>query len=338
MRTNTTLKLGALGLTGGLMVTACGGDGGEGEGGQIHFTIDPTAVAAYVADGEGFFEDAGLDVEVSTVGQDEPENLLMAGQTDVAWMSPLEAAELVAEGEDFQFLGTAGSLNMFNGVVVRAEDADQYQNLSDLEGQTLGQPGFGSGTWTTFQVFADMYYGIGDPQNTFEIATADSGALLAMLETGEIDAALLFAADSAATRFSDDFETVFAFTDVMEENDGQPLVITGAASTSEWLEENPEDAEALQEALDEAVGWMAENPDEFREGGTYEETANDNGWLRDDTTTDGILEYVEDSTWLLTSETYTEEWREAIHGLIENGEGVIVDTVPEIDDYLAPAE
>lgn len=330
----------AVGMVAGLMLTACGSsDDSASSSDKLVLTADITAVAAFVAQDEGMFTDAGVDVEVSTVGFDQAASLLIAGNSDLAWMNPLEVAQLASEGEDFRYLSTAGALNMYNGVVVRAADSDKYNDISDLAGARLGQPGFGTGTWTNFEVFADKYYGITDPQSTFSLVTADSGALMAMLETGEIDAALMFAADSASARFSDKYKTVFSFTEVMQENDGQPLAITGPVATSEWLEANPEKAASVVEGLDNAVAWMAQNTDQFRPGGKYEELATENGWLKDPAATDGILGYVAEMQWFLTSDSFTEEWRQAIQGLVVDGEGVLVesDNVPSVDSYLAPA-
>lgn len=338
MTSSRRLRTVAAGLVAGLALTACGGSDTESASDALVLTADITAVAAFVAEREGLFQQSGVDVEVSTVGFDQAASLLLAGNSDLAWMNPLEVAQLASEGEDFRYISTAGALNMFNGVVVRAEDAEKYSTISDLAGARLGQPGFGTGTWTNFQVFADKYYGISDPESTFNLVTADSGALLAMLEMGEIDAALLFAADSASARFSDKFKTIFSFTEVMQENDGQPLAITGPVATAEWLDANPEDATSVVEGLDAAVNWMSQNTQEFRTGGKYEDLAQENGWLTDPAATDGILNYVADMQWLLTSDTYTEDWRQAIQGVVTDGEGIIVESgnVPAVDSYLAP--
>lgn len=340
LKSNRLLSSLASGLAVGLVLTACGNTDDSGSASdKLVLTADITAVAAFVAQDEGLFTDAGVDVEVSTVGFDQAASMLISGNSDLAWMNPLEVAQLASEGEDFRYLSTAGALNMYNGVVVRAADGDKYNSIADLSGARLGQPGFGTGTWTNFEVFADKYYGISDPGTTFNVVTADSGALMAMLEMGEIDAALMFAADSASARFSDKFKTVFSFTEVMQENDGQPLAITGPVATADWLEANPDKATGVVEGLDAAVAWMAQNTDQFRPGGKYEELARENGWLNNPAATDGILGYIADMQWFLTSDSFTEEWRQAIQGLVVDGEGVIVesDNVPTVDRYLAPA-
>ncbi len=329
----------ALAATCALVLSACGGGGGSGgDGDTITITADPTAIAAFVAQEEGFFEDEGVDVEVSTTGFDQAASLLISGDSEIAWMGPLEAAQYNAEGEDFQYMSTAGALNMFNGVVVRAEDAEKYKSVADLQGKKLGIPGFGTGTWADFAVFAKMFYGVDDAKSAYDTATADSGALLALLEKGEIDAALLFAADSASSRYSDKFHTVFSFTEVMEEELGQPLAITGGVASKKWLEENPEDADAVIAALDKSVEWMKENSQELGEDGKYSKLAEEGGWFTSEEATAGILKLLGEGKWFLSSDVYTDDWREAVHEVVTAGEGSLVDSVPPLDDYLAPAK
>lgn len=329
----------AIAAASALILSACGGGSdAESSGGdeKVVITADPTALPAFVAQAEGMFK--GVDVEVSTTGFDQAASLLLSDDTQIAWFGPLEAAQFASEGEDFQYMSTAGALNMYNGVVVRAEDADTYKTVADLKGKKLGIPGFGTGTWADFAVFAKLFYGIDDAQTAFKTATADSGALLALLEKGEIDAALLFAADSASSRYSDKFATVFSFTEVMQQELGVPLAITGGVANASWLKENRDAADAVIAGLDEAVTWMAENSQEFDTDGKYADLAEGAGWFSSKTATEGILKLLSEGEWFLTSEDYTDEWREAVYQLVEGGEGSLVDSVPAIDDFLAPAK
>lgn len=135
----------ALVMSSVLVLAACGGEGGnEAAGGDntVRMTVEASAIPAFVAADRGFFD--GIEVEVSEVGYDEVQSLLVSGDTDVAWVSPLETAQFVSQGESFKYFSTAGSQNMYNGVVVSTEDAQNYDSLEDLEGQRLGIPGYGT--------------------------------------------------------------------------------------------------------------------------------------------------------------------------------------------------
>ena len=333
-----------------LMVTACGGgedepvteDGavepeaeeptdGEAEatGETIEVAVSPSGLPVYVAAQEGLFPE-GLDIEVSLVGYDQSASLFLAGDSPIGWISPIEVAEFAAEGEDFRYFSTAGATNMINGLVVRAEDAEKYQSVEDLVGQTVGNPGFGTGTWATFQVILESEYGI-NAEEDFENLTADSGALLGLLEEGEIEAALLFSGQSAAAIALDQFETIFSFTDAWEEATGQPMVVNGPVARAGWLEENEEAAQAIVEGIDAAVQWIKDNPQEFQEGGEYEEWVEAEGWLTTPETTEAIMQLLQDDEWYLTSDVYSEEWVDAFYDLIVAGEGSLVEEVPERD-------
>jgi ABC-type nitrate/sulfonate/bicarbonate transport system substrate-binding protein len=321
-----------------LLTAACGG-GGSGSsdrGDKVVITADPTAIAAFVADQEGFFE--GANVEIDTTGHDSAAAGLLAGDTQIAWMGPVEAAQFVSEGNDFKYTSTAGALNMWNAVVVLKENAEEFATIEDLKGQKLGISGFGTGVWAAFNVFSDMFFGIADATTEFENITADSGALLALLEKGEIDAALLHSAEATAARFDDRFTTLFSFTELLQEELGQPLVITGGVATTEWLDAHPDEIAAVTAGLDKAVDWMIANPDAFDEGGKYADMASDAGWNASDTTKQGILDLLTEGRWFLKSDAYTPEWQDAMYSVVEAGEGTLVEKVPAQEDIFYNAD
>lgn len=307
----------------------------EAEGEVVELQVSPTGLPFFVAAEEGLYD--GVNVDVSQVGYDAQASLFLAGDTPLSSIAPVEVAEFVSQGEDFVYFSTAGAANMINGLVVRTEDADKYQSIDDLVGEKLGNPGFGTGTWATFQVIAGSQYGL-NAEEDFEAVTADSGALLGLLEQGQIEAALLFTGQSAAALANEQFTTIFSFTEAMQEQTGQPMVINGPVARTSWLEDHPEEAAAIIEGADEAVQWISDHPEEFQEGGKYEEWIRAEGWLESPETTAGIMELVEAGEWYFTSEIYTEEWIDTQYELIESGEGVLVEEVPAKDDVFYPPE
>lgn len=334
-----------------VLLAACGGDGGEGSGAggeagaagggetacdSVVLTADPSAVAAFVAEEEGFFGDT--NVKVNQVGNDAVNASLLAGKSDIAWMGPMEAADFASQGEGFQYISTAGALNMWNAIVVREEDGDTYQTMDDLRGKKVGFHGFGGGDYATLGAFAKGFFEIDDPAQAFKMVTADSGALLALLEKGDIDAALLHSADSVAVRFSDNFENVFSFTELAQEQVGVPLPITGPVATEEWIESCPDAVEGVVAGLDKGVEYMNQNPQEFEKGGKYEDLASAAGWYANPEALAGIQELLKAGEFTLSSDAYTSEWRDGIHEIVKAGEGTLVASVPEKDAYLRPVD
>lgn len=301
---------------------------------EVKITVEPSALPAFVAQREGLFK--GIKVDVTQVGYAQVQALLVSGETDVAWMSPLETMEFVSEGSDFRYFSTAGSQNMYNGVVVRAADADKYHSIEDLKGKKLGVPGYGTGTWAIFQTFARAFYGVDDSRSTFKTVAADSGALLALLERGDIDAALLLSGTSAVARSSPQFKTIFSFTEDLQKRTGQPLTVNGAVATASWLEKNPHTVASLVAGLDAGVQWMVDHPEAFARGGKYQDLAQAVGWLKGDKPNTTIQTFLREGKWYLTSANYTQAWIDTVTKLAQ--EGKLVAKIPPSSQVFWPPQ
>ena len=144
------------------------------------------------------------------------------------------------------------------------------------------------------------------PETDFDNITADSGALLGLLESGEIEAALLFSGQSAAAIALDQFETIFSFTEAWQESTGHPMTVNGPVARADWLEENTAAAVALVNGIDAGVQWIKDHPEEFMEGGKYEEWVTSEGWLSSPETSAGIMELLDSGDWYLTSDSYND--------------------------------
>lgn len=340
-----TRSRGAIGgaVLAALLLSACGSGtpsasagGGDGDTVSITMRLTPSNVGIAIAQDKGFFD--GIDVDYTLVGYGESAALFLAGEEPVGQESPWEAARFRSEGEDIVFFGTPQSLSFYSGLIVRTEDADQYQTLEDLRGKKLGHPGFGTGTWAAFEVIADSIYGM-DARNDFEPVEGGPGALLGLLETGEIDATINFTGQTVtALTQPDKFTTLLNFTEEWEREHGQPLVITGLLARADWLEENEAAAKALVEGIQEALDWMKENPDAFREGGEYASFVEGEGWLADEATNDKVIELLLAGDYYLDADTYSQAWIDSMYDFIQQGEGVLADDIPPKEEIFWPPE
>ena len=320
-----------------LVAAACSGSPSASvETPTLVVRLNPSQVSTAIAQDEGLYEN--LEVEYSLVGYGESAALFLANQDDIGFESPWEVARFLSEGEDISFFSTAGALNFWNGVIIRKEDAGTYTSIDDLIGKKLGQPGFGTGTWLAFEIIAEAVNGI-DAQEEFELVEADPGALLGLLSTGEIDAALNFAGQAASAMASDEFELLYSFTETWREAEGQPLTINGMIGRRDFLEQNTDVVRRFIEGNDKAVQWMRDNPDELKPGGKYAEYTAGEGWHRDEATTELILSLLEAGTWYFTSELYTDAWVDASYKFIQQGEGVLAPEVPPKEEvFFLPSE
>lgn len=296
---------------------ACGdGDEGPAETTSMDFFMGPTNAPAFiVADGEGFFEEEGIDANVSVTDEDIAP--FLAGQAEVALVAPWEVGQFIKEGEDISVFGTAGTITYFNGVAVRAQDyPDTYGSIEDLAGTKLGIPGFGTGTWAAFEGFVRSAYNL-DARQDFQPVEASPGALLGLLETGEIQGALLFSGQTLSAIGSGDFELVFRFDQEWEARTGQPVSIATLTARRAWLEENPDLAKAVVDALDKAAEWMADNPQEFATGGKYEKVAEDAGWLRDEITNQAVQDFIREGRYYTRQSLYTGEYIDSTYEFVQ---------------------
>lgn len=335
-------------LAGSLILAACGGDeedaagdnGDNGDNGDaeevepIEMLIDPSGTAIFVAQEEGLYD--GCAVDLTEVGYGEVGSLFVSGDSPVTLIAPHEVATEISLGEDMIFFSTAGALNFINGVAVRVEDEDTYQELPDLEGQTIGIPGFGSGTWAAFEGLVESAYGM-NAREDFDIVEASPGALLGLLEQGEIDAALLFSGGTAGAMASDDFVRLTSFSEAWSAETGEILTSTGIAARSDWFNDNPDQAACLVEGIDAGVQWMMDNPQEFAEDGKYAARADGESWLASPEVNEVILGELEAGNWYLTHDVYTQEWIDSTYQFGEStftGEG----DMPSVDEVFAPAD
>lgn len=307
-----------------------------GEVPTVTVRLNPSQVATAVAQEEGLFEN--LNVDYTRVGYGESAPLFLANDDPIGFESPWEVARFRSEGENISYFGTAAALNFWNGVIIRAEDADTYQSIEDLVGKKLGHPGFGTGTWQAFEIIAQAVNGI-DAQSEFELVQADPGALLGLLETGEIDAALNFAGQAATAMASDDFELLYSFTTAWQEAEGQPLIINGIIGRRDWLEENTDAACRFLEGTDRGVQWMKDNPEEFMPGGKYADWVEGEGWFSSEETNEFIVDLLEDGEWYFTQDLYTDEWVNSVYEFVQQGEGVFAEEVPPMEEvFFMPDE
>jgi ABC-type nitrate/sulfonate/bicarbonate transport system substrate-binding protein len=300
---------------------------------SLHMRMTPSNVAWVVAQEEGLFE--GIDLDWELVGYGESAQLFVAGTDPVGQESPWEAARFQAEGDIIAYFGTAGALNFFNGVIVRTEDAEKYKEVPDLVGQKFGIPGFGSGTYQAFEIIANSIWGI-NAREDFELIEADPGALVGLLETGEIDAMINFTGQTAlALTQPEVYTSILNTSDLWKEEHGANLVINGPMARREWLDENQDVAKRLLEGVDAGVQWLKDNPETIdNPDGKYANITEGEGWYQTPETTELIMDLFQNGEYYFTNDLYTQEWIDGVYEFIELGKGVFADEIPAKDSVF----
>jgi len=228
----STFALSASGL-----LVACGDDdeGGGGEGGSDDLT--PLAVMMpfpiimnFIADCAGvscgFFEDAGLDVDLQ-FARTAPQAMqqLFAGNADAIRTAPIAIASAVSN-EQAPIISFGMPVQEIVYVLVSSPD-DPYESLASLEGATVGLPQLASNAEDALDLVLRTA-GV-DPETVERQAVGIESTAYALIEEGRVDA--IFATkESAATMEAAGLDPVI--TDVSEEN---PLLGNTLATTNDTL-------------------------------------------------------------------------------------------------------
>jgi len=217
------------------------------------------AVALKVIELRGLDEKYGFKGEFQYIPADAALQNFLAGESDVSFdAGPLDLAIAANEGEDVVAMGPA----ITNAVRVIVREDSDVQSIEDLVGKRFGQYGDDSTGSLYLAYLLERFYGI-DYFEDFELVTQAPPALIPLLETNQIDAALNFQPHLANAATSLGTRVVYDPDDEWQEETGGRLWSTLQATRVSWIEANPELAEGVHDAWCEAATWMNENIDEL---------------------------------------------------------------------------
>jgi putative hydroxymethylpyrimidine transport system substrate-binding protein len=187
MRRAVALLAAALLLAG---IAGCGGSGAEPgapKGATVVLDFTPNAVhtGIYAAQAEGFYRDAGIDLQIQVPGEstDAPK-LLAAGRTDFAILDITDLG--IADEKGLELVGLMPIVQEPLAAVLARADGP-VQRPRDLDGHTVGVTGLPSDTAVVdSEVSADG----GDPAAVDEVTIGFNA--VASLAAGKVDAATGF--------------------------------------------------------------------------------------------------------------------------------------------------
>jgi NitT/TauT family transport system substrate-binding protein len=233
-----------------MILTACGSDSGSGSGDgavvRLATGVDPSYAAVYVAQDQGFFEDQGVEVEVSNLeGGPAMAQAIIAGQADMGTQSDATSVGQMGSDPnltallDFQHSGTYIKV-IWGPDVTAATDIEKVATLPGL------------------MTFATARYleSEGIDLDSVELVTATPPDVPIMLKNGDVDATVIY--EPWATRSLDEAggEVVGTIGD-FDVSYAQWLI-----TDAEWLADNEETAAKVAAAFDQANEFMRENPEE----------------------------------------------------------------------------
>ena len=259
-----------------MALTACGGsdvsDNKNGAGSsdsqsdkdleKVTFVLDWTPntnhTGLYAALEKGYFEEAGLDVEIVQPPEDGAVVLVASGkaQFGISFQDSLAAA---LAGDDALPVTAVASVIQHNtsGIISRAGEG--MDTPKGMEGHTYA-------TWNgaiELATLEEVVKADGGDYSKVELIPSTVTDEVSALKTNSVDSIWIFYAWAGVKTELEGLETdYFAFADIDPVFDYYtPVIIAG----NRFLEENPETAKAFMEAASKGYEFAIQNPEEAAE-------------------------------------------------------------------------
>ncbi|WP_411956503.1 ABC transporter substrate-binding protein [Paracoccus homiensis] len=237
-----------LGLAAGLIATTASAD-------QVSIALDWTLntnhIGLVVAQQKGFFDEAGLQVDILPYSDSASTALLAAGAVDFAYMTSLGFMSAKAGGADITALWV--TMQREAGRLVYNSENPDITRPADLAGKTYA--GFGS-AWEDALISTMIRNDGGTPE--YDTVTLGTGAYEA-LATGAVDFTLEVATwEGVNSELLNRKQAHFTYADY-----GVPDQQGGYIGTqSGMVTDEPDTVRAFMTATQRGYEWAAENPAE----------------------------------------------------------------------------
>lgn len=242
-----------------LSLAGCGTTVGENDNNPITIVLDWTPntnhTGIFAAQAKGFFEEAGLNVEVVQPPEDGAVTLVASGkaQFGVSFQDSLAPA---FAGDSIMPVTAVAAVIQHNtsGIVSRAGEG--MDTPKGLEGKKYA-------TWdldVEKATIRDVMKADGGNFDLVELIPSTVTDEVSALRSGSVDAIWIFYGWAGVACEVAGLDTdYFEFADIDPVFDYYTPVIIG---NNAWLEENPETAKAFVEALSKGYTYAAQNPKE----------------------------------------------------------------------------
>lgn len=240
-------------------MTACGSKKNENGLEKITFVLDWTPntnhTGLYVAQAKGYFEEAGIEVEIVQPPEDGAEVLVASGkaQFGVSFQDSLAPA---FAGEDSLPVTAVASIIQHNTSGIISRKGEGMDTPKGMEGHSYA-------TWNgpielaTLEQVVEKDGGDFDKVELIPSTVTDE---VSALKTKSVDSIWIFYAWAGVKTELEQVETdYFAFADIDPVFDYYtPVIISG----NRYLKENPETAKAFLAALQKGYTFAMEHPEE----------------------------------------------------------------------------
>lgn len=141
--------------------------------------------------------------------------------------------------------------------------ASPIRRIDDLKGKKVGSFAGAAGTATVlFRVITSKFHGF-DPGKTSDLQFAGPGLLPALLDKGEIDAAIMFDPLAAKLEGSGKYRSIGNLADAYKSATGDDFLWIGYSTNDDFMQKAPEALTNFTRAWLEAIDYVKSHPDVF---------------------------------------------------------------------------
>jgi NitT/TauT family transport system substrate-binding protein len=207
---------------------------------------------AYFAKDLGFFERAGLDVELNPIGNGAAiQAALVSGALDIGYSNVLAMATARARGVPFAFVVGSNYYRRDEATVgtIAVARASSIQVAKDLEGKTIAVSGINEIAWLAARRWMDAN---GADSTKARFVELPFPAMAAAVAAGRVDAASLNLALAPSTGAPGDPLRIIGYSyDAIAPR----WVISAWCATPDWLTKHAADAARFSAAMKESTTW-----------------------------------------------------------------------------------
>jgi ABC-type nitrate/sulfonate/bicarbonate transport system substrate-binding protein len=226
---------------------------------QINVATSASGQSGYIA---ALIENKGLDVKygikITNMMMDftEAANAVKLGRAVASAMQPSTAVNLVKSGTDIRLI--TPQIWSGNSWVVKKEAP--YKSFADLKGKKIGNFARVTGAYFFSAVIAKEHKL--DLEKDFQSIPAETGALIALLERGDVEAINMFEPHVTRLVMSGRYRVLVDFDIALEEIFGAPPLKSTVGMLKETVEKQPALVKALRSAYVDAVQMIKKGQDE----------------------------------------------------------------------------
>jgi ABC-type nitrate/sulfonate/bicarbonate transport system substrate-binding protein len=202
---------------------------------------------AALIDAKGIAAKHGLKINNLMMDFTEAANAVKLGRAIASAMQPSTAVNLLKSGTDIRLV----TPQIWSGNSWLVKKDSPYKSLADLKGKKIGNFARVTGAYFFSAVIAKEKKL--DIEKDFQSIPAETGALIALLERGEVEAINMFEPHTTRLVLSDKYRVLLDFDVELEKLFGAPPLKSSVGMLRETVEKQPALVKAIRGAYIEAV-------------------------------------------------------------------------------------